>query len=170
LSSHGFAFRDIAVEVSDGAIVKQLLQNARIDLEEVRAKVRAHDLSASESLLVERGVTLPRGRMSTLEGAMSLSDALRRRARELDDLLLAPLAQAFPEASFELDFSRLEGLGYYVGPCIRIGATSPDGVRLPLSDGGVVPWTGRLLGDARELLVTSGVGSDLVCARFRGHA
>jgi hypothetical protein len=34
---------------------------------------------------------------------------------------------------------------------------------MQLADGGFVDWTQRLLGDAKERLLVSGVGSDRVC-------
>jgi hypothetical protein len=37
---------------------------------------------------------------------------------------------------------------------------------LELADGGAVDWTQKLLSDAKERLVISGIGSERVCGEF----
>lgn len=68
------------------------------------------------------------------------------------------------------DLGRLEGLGYYRGPCVRVVARDPSGVVLPLVDGGFLGWTRLLLGDRRERLLATGMGIDLVPLRYRAPA
>jgi hypothetical protein len=129
--------------------------------------VKAHDFGGSAELLASRGLRLPRGRAASIAPSLApLSSHLRARVEAIDAKVLAPLADAFPGVGVSLDLGRLEGLGYYAGPCVRIEATAPDGTRFPLVDGGSVAWTRALLSDARERFVTSGVGPDLICARF----
>ncbi len=164
LAEKGFGFSDVAVEVSDGECVRALLERAGVELALVREHVKTHRFGSGRRFLEERALTLPRGRYADLDSA--LPPALDQRLELLDSEVIAPLAAAFPEASFALDLSRLEGLGYYAGPSLRISATSPGGERFPLSDGGALDWTARLLGDGREAYFTSGIGPDLVCARF----
>jgi hypothetical protein len=164
LSQRGFAFSDIAVEVTDGECVRALLEQSGVDLALVREHVKTHRFGSGRRFLEARRLVLPRGRYADL--AASLSPTLAPRLELLDSEVLAPLAKAFPEASFALDLSRLEGLGYYTGPSLRISATSPAGERFPLSDGGALDWTARLLDDRREMYFTSGIGPDLVCARY----
>jgi hypothetical protein len=65
------------------------------------------------------------------------------------------------------DFGRLEGLGCCDGAVLRISARNAAGERYPLCDGGFTDWTARLLSDDRERFLGSGIGADLVCARFR---
>jgi hypothetical protein len=164
LSRAGFAFSEIAVEVTDGKCVRALLERAGVDLALVREHVKTHRFGSGRRFLEERGLELPRGRYADVGAAVP--SELGPRLELLDREILAPLADAFPEASFALDLSRLEGLGYYTGPSLRISATNARGERFPLSDGGELDWTARLLGDRREVYFTSGLGPDLVCARF----
>jgi hypothetical protein len=164
LSHAGFAFSEIGVEVTDGECVRLLLDRAGVDPALVREHVKSHRFGSGRRFVEERGIELPRGRYAEIQAA--LPPELARRLEPLDREVLAPLTDAFPEASFALDLSRLEGLGYYAGPSLRISATNAAGERFPLSDGGALDWTARLLDDRREAYFTSGLGPDLVCARF----
>ena len=59
--------------------------------------------------------------------------------------------------------------GMYVSPrARRIDATDPTGVTLNLADGGFTDWTRRLLSNAKERLLVSGLGIELLPKRFRG--
>jgi len=49
--------------------------------------------------------------------------------------------------------------GYYEGLCFKVYA-SFGGELLEVGDGGFTPWTRRLLGNAKERLMTSGLGVD----------
>jgi hypothetical protein len=62
---------------------------------------------------------------------------------------------------------RLTGLGYYEGPCFHIKAKNERGEAFAIADGGFVNWTRRLLGDGKERLMTSAIGSELICRMFR---
>jgi hypothetical protein len=58
------------------------------------------------------------------------------------------------------------GRDYYRGFRFQIAAFD-----MPLVDGGAVDWSSRLLGNAKERLLISGIGSERVCAlrrRLRG--
>ena len=79
-----------------------------------------------------------------------------------------PLQAEFPEAKFRFNLARLEGLGYYTGLCLRISPLAPDGGRYAIVDGGLTDWTARVLADRKERLLTSGIGSEFVCRRYRG--
>ncbi|HEY6101087.1 MAG TPA: hypothetical protein VIW03_16750 [Anaeromyxobacter sp.] len=65
-------------------------------------------------------------------------------------------------AHVERRIGRLEGLGYYDGLCFRIQVDGPAGP-LPVVDGGFTRWTQRLLGDRKERLLCSAIGSEHVC-------
>jgi hypothetical protein len=73
----------------------------------------------------------------------------------------------FPEAQLRFNFARLEGLAYYAGPCLRISPATADGQRYPIVDGGFTNWTARLLQDRKERLLTSGIGTEFACFRYR---
>jgi hypothetical protein len=60
----------------------------------------------------------------------------------------------------------MSGRGYYLDLCFHIHATAISGQRLELVDGGCVNWTQKLLSNAKERLVISGIGSERLCAKF----
>jgi hypothetical protein len=168
LEARGFRFESPLVEVSDVEVVSALLREAGVDPAEVRREVRTHDFFGAAAFLEKRGLKLPQGSFEAVEGALrSLPRRLLDRLRRLEAAALEGVRSALPRASFRFDFARLEGLGYYAGPCLRVSAVDAAGQRMPLSDGGALAWTQMLLCDARERFFTSGMGSDLVCARFR---
>lgn len=84
----------------------------------------------------------------------------------LEAQLLSPLREAFPNLACSFDDVRTGGRGYYHDLCFHLYGTSPTGQPVELGDGGVVDWTQRLLGNAKERLVISGIGSERVCSEF----
>jgi len=98
-----------------------------------------------------------------------LSDTARDRAR-LDaavGAVLEPLTAEFPKARFRADDTREQGRNYYAGLCFSLNAADPTGTTLNLADGGFTDWTRRLLSNAKERLLVSGIGLELVAKRFR---
>jgi len=82
---------------------------------------------------------------------------------EAAEALLEQLRRDFPDVDAALEPTRTVGRGYYRTLCFwiygAVGAQKP----VQLADGGCVDWTQRLLSDAKERLVISGIGSDRVC-------
>lgn len=89
-------------------------------------------------------------------------EALERAEAEV----LAPLAAEFPEAAFVLDRTRERGLAYYAGLCLRIDAADAEGNRLNLADGGFTDWTRRLLANAKERFLVSGIGIERIARQL----
>lgn len=98
-----------------------------------------------------------------------LSDTLRdeQRLTTAESEVLTPLRARFPDAVFDIDRARQQGLGYYSGFCLRIDAPDPEGRAVNLADGGFTDWTQRLLSNAKERLLVSGIGIELMTKRFR---
>jgi hypothetical protein len=119
-------------------------------------------VGGSERFLVERGIALP----SSTDASLAASPRLALLQRHV----IAALQTEYPEAEFRFTLARLEGLGYYTGWCLRISPTAPDGQRYPIADGGFTNWTARLLQDHKERLLTSGIGSEFTCRRYRAAA
>jgi len=80
--------------------------------------------------------------------------------------LLSPIRSEFEAVECGIDDLRTGGRGYYLDLCFHIHATHPSGQRLELVDGGSVDWTRRLLSNAKERLVISGIGSERLCSEF----
>ena len=155
LNNHGFQFASPLVEISDTAVVQSLLAANGVSMNEVRESIRAHRPGGSAQFLAERGIAVPERLEDT--------ERLARLKTELLDVLQAE----FPEAQFRFNLARLEGLNYYTGFCLRISPEAPDGVRYPVCDGGFTNWTARLLQNKKERLLTSGIGTEFVCLRYR---
>lgn len=159
LAAEGFAFDDPLVEVSSMPETEAALRRAGVTREEVRQAIRAHHVGGSERFLAGRNIALPEDVDSPA------GDLARVKSQVLD-----PMRARFPEARFRVSLARLEGLGYYSSFALRISAATPDGVRYPIIDGGFTDWTARLLGNRKERLLMSGVGSELACSRYRIRA
>jgi hypothetical protein len=91
-----------------------------------------------------------------------LADGMRKPV--LQEQVLAPLAERFPDVAVAFDDEREGGRGYYVGACFHIHGTLPDGRRLQLGDGGFTTWTAQLLGNAKERLLIASLGIERLCA------
>jgi hypothetical protein len=150
LTAVGFAFQSPVVEFTDMVAVEAALAVAGITRNEVRKAVRAHRLGGSERFLRERGIAAP----------------LDVRHPLLESGVIGPLRDEFPEARFRVNQERLEGLGYYHSFTLRISPQAPDGNRYPVVDGGFTDWTARLLGNKKERLLISGIGSEFVCKTY----
>jgi hypothetical protein len=98
---------------------------------------------------------------------ISLTDfSAQGRFDMLEERLLEPLRAEFEPVDCSIDGQRASGRGYYLDLCFKIYAKPPSGQYLELVDGGAVDWTRRLLGNANERLVISGIGSERVCSAF----
>jgi hypothetical protein len=100
---------------------------------------------------------------------VSVSDLTSEvQAPLLESRLLAPIRHEFAKVTCLIDSERSSGRGYYTGLCFHIYAAAPSGL-IELVDGGAVDWTQKLLSDAKERLVISGIGSERVCTEFNYH-
>lgn len=88
------------------------------------------------------------------------------RYSRLETEILAPIRSEFIGVDCVIDEQRTSGKGYYFDLCFHIHATNSSGLRLELVDGGLVDWTQRLLSNAKERLVISGIGSERLCSEF----
>jgi hypothetical protein len=165
LPSRGFHFDDVTVELSHTGAVEARLRAAGVGRDQVRERVRTQVFGDPDATLRELGLAPARGSLDALGDLVPPS--VRPTLEALTTRVLLPLSAEFPSVTVRLDLGRLEGLGYYVGPCIRINARDQSGAMLPLSDGGFVRWTQRLTGNRRERFLATGIGSDLACLRFR---
>ena len=77
--------------------------------------------------------------------------------------VIEPLSRQHADVEFRLDPDRQDGRGYYAELCFWIHGTTQTGERLQLTDGGCTDWTQTLLSDAKERLLISGMGTELLC-------
>lgn len=94
-----------------------------------------------------------------LDGVRVTITDLGGRRDLLAERVLAPTAKAFPQVEVAFDDERTKGRGYYVDACFEIAAKG-----VSFADGGFTTWTRQLLGNAKERLLTGGLGVDTLHA------
>ena len=82
---------------------------------------------------------------------------------EAAEALLERVRRESPDVDAAFEPTRTVGRGYYRTLCFWIYGVIDAEEPMQLVDGGCVDWTQRLLSDAKERLVISGIGSDRVC-------
>lgn len=165
LNTNGFHFANPLVEISDAQLTRSLLADHGVNQDDLRDSIRAHRLEGSRQFLAERGIAMP-------EAVDDPSQELpagqgRERLMRLKTEMLDALRAEFPAAQFRFNLARLEGLNYYTSFSLRISPETSDGARYPIVDGGFTDWTARLLQNKKERLLTSGIGTEFVCSRYR---
>jgi hypothetical protein len=153
LAAAGFSLDNPLVEFTDMTAVETGLLAAGVAQDEIYTTIRAHRPGESERFLEQRGIAFPVDARNPL----------------LESKVIEPLRTEFPEAQFRVNQARLEGLRYYRAFALRISPEAPDRNRYPVVDGGFTDWTARLLGNQKERLLISGIGSEFVCKKF-SHA
>jgi hypothetical protein len=169
LSSGQFAFDDIVVEFSDTAVVAALCAKFDIDREAIRTMVRAREHDSSAKVLEQYSRLWPKSPASLASdlAQCDLPAHFIARLRLLEESVSQPLRNKHPRVSFRFNLHRLTGLGYYQGPCFHIKMNNHAGESFMLADGGFVDWTQLLLGDTKERLMTSAIGTELICRLFQ---
>ena len=105
------------------------------------------------------------GELVPLRVALTDFNTHDRRTR-LEDELLAPIRAEFANTTCEFYDNRTQGRGYYLDLCFKIYAQDVEGNDIEIGDGGVVDWTQKLLSNAKERLVTSGIAGEGICMRL----
>jgi hypothetical protein len=150
LSATGFSLDNPLVELTDMAAVEANLVAAGVTREEIYESIRAHRIGESERFLQKRGIAL----------------SIDARHPLLESKIIGPLRAEFPGVQFRINQARLEGLSYYRAFALRISPQAPDGNRYPVVDGGFTNWTASLLGNDKERLLISGIGTEFVCKKY----
>lgn len=86
----------------------------------------------------------------------SLEAALRER-------VLERLAAIYPDVAVAFDPDRQAGRTYYRSACFHLYARDGEGCEYEVGDGGFTDWTQRLLSNAKERLLISGLGTERFC-------
>lgn len=163
-----FEFEGVEVELSDTRVVSHLCSLFKIDRDEIRTLVRANDSGSSDRLLAQHSITWPKvvtePSIDLLQ--FDLPKHLMMQLNKLAESVCAPLQAEHNNLQFSFNMHRLTGLGYYDGPCFHIKLKKANGETFMLADGGFVNWTQLLLSDGKERLMTSAIGTELMCRRF----
>jgi hypothetical protein len=89
-----------------------------------------------------------------------------RQEGALRSAVVEPLAAEFPAVEIGFDPDRPDGRTYYMSTCFHIFAADDAGQEYQVGDGGFTTWTQRLLSNAKERLLISGLGTERLCAIF----
>ena len=168
LRNKGFTFENVVVETSDTRVIAALCSRFGIDRDEIRASVKVRDPGSSDRLLARYSNLWP-GRISRPSEALAafdLPEHLLFQLRAIEQEVCARLAAEHKSVCFRFNMHRLNGLGYYRGPCFQIAGNNVREEFYPIADGGFVDWTRRMLRDEKERLLTSAVGIELLCRLF----
>lgn len=87
----------------------------------------------------------------------------------LEEAVVKPLRAEFPEVSFGFDPDRTTARGYYRTVSLDIRLVDASGEELSIGDGGFTDWTAKLLGNRKERLMISALGSERLCVLFGEH-
>jgi hypothetical protein len=80
--------------------------------------------------------------------------------------LLENLKNEFDDVDMHLEEGQTRETEYYCKLRFNIYASPAKGYELELVDGGDTDWTQKLLSNAKERLITSGIGSERLCEKF----
>lgn len=86
-----------------------------------------------------------------------------------DTIFKAPiekLKKEFDDVDTSLEKAKPEETDYYRHLRFHVYATAPREHEMELVDGGDTDWTQKLLNNAKERLVTSGIGTERLCEKF----
>jgi hypothetical protein len=99
---------------------------------------------------------------------VAISDTARdgRRLEQAQREVFEPLRARYPDAAFRVDLEREQARRYYDGLCLSLHADDREGRHLNLADGGFTDWTRRLLSNAKERLLVSGLGMERIAKCF----
>lgn len=167
LQGNGYYFDDMSVHVSDMRFLQQLIAVQRLPMDEI---IR-NSLNDDFDLFKEYNINFPREVDATNPLTKHDFDCCKlpdysRYFQRIDDNILSLLRIKYPKIRFCFDFVRKGGIGYYPHLCFHIFACKRDGKTVQLGDGGAVDWLAKLLGNRREAMVTSGIGSELIQKLF----
>jgi hypothetical protein len=95
------------------------------------------------------------------EGQLKITDLTGTHKEILRERVLTRPGEQFPQVEVGFDDERTKGRGYYVDACFDVPAKG-----ISLADGGFTTWTRQLLGNAKERLLTGGLGLDNMHANF----
>lgn len=79
---------------------------------------------------------------------------------------LENLRNEFDDVDVSLEKAQARGKEYYRGFRFNVYASPERGHEMELVDGGCTDWTQKLLNNAKERLVISGIGSERLCTKF----
>lgn len=172
LTKFDFEFSEIVVELSDTRVVAHLCSIFGIDKEIIRSSVRARDSESAVNLLQPHMNEWPKFVIEPEKelARFNFPQHLMMQLGLLDQNVCQKLKLEHSHVRFVFNMQRLTGLRYYQGPCFHIRVKDKSGQSYMLADGGFVSWTQSLLTDCKERLMTSAIGTEMMCRVFHGKS
>jgi hypothetical protein len=128
----------------------------------------AHWLAEHLSAYLDLLGNLPRIGLEHAGLRVELTPLDGRLAEPMIEELFDGLRRRFPEVEFTIDRERTQARTYYSLACLSISVRSGRGDEQALVDGGFTGWLERLLGDRKQRLLISGIGTELACSFLSG--
>ncbi len=161
----GSKIKDIHVAISNISIINELCEKGLIDKKDVVESIRYNKTSA----FIKNSINLTR----EIENILNiphheypfLKDAIEMLKRA-EIGFIQELRQKYPNVKFYYRLDRIAGSTFYTGLCYKIYATTKDNVKHALVDGGVSNWNKQLLQNNKEMIFTSGFGTELFSKFF----
>lgn len=163
-----YAVNNVVVTLSDMQLIESIISKENINREWLRKNTE----NESFNFIQESQINIPRFYKSINDVKNNDIDYFKISGRilllsEIEKSVIIPLKRKFPKTIFLFDFGRTAGIGYYPDLCFKITAKNSLLTMYPLADGGIVDWGKKLLSDKKELMLTSGFGSELFCTMFK---
>jgi len=167
LSEEGYKTSDVTVKISDMRFLDQLIDSRKLK----RGEILRNSLNDDFDMFKEYQVQFPKEveSVNELNPIMFKDNGLTNRIEyysHIEQGILKPLRMVKKGVRFCFDFNRKAGLGYYPHLCFHIFASNQKGNVIQVADGGAVDWAAKLLGNNREAMVISGIGSELMQKLF----
>lgn len=83
------------------------------------------------------------------------------------DAPIEKLKKEFKDVEIRIEKAKTDETEYYRHLRFKVYANPPKSHEMELVDGGDTDWTQKLLGNAKERLVISGIGSERLCEKFK---
>ena len=171
LGQKRYLFDTISVSISDIKFIEQITSSLGIPRDAIIRQSADEDFNVFKEFKVD----FPE-KVETIS-SISAEDFIRcglvdqtAHFLHIEKDIVSPIRQQYQNVRFYFDFSRKDGLGYYSDICFHISATTQTGRCVQLADGGAVDWLAKLLGNKKEAMVTSGLGSELIQKLFSPEA
>lgn len=140
-------------------LIKEILEFYKIDLN----NVLSNTVNPNYDIFQIYNISLPNvisdnSNNNLLTNEENYLISIRNTFNMLNNNIIKPLKIKHKNITFNLQLNRKSGLTYYDNICYEIEVVFKDNKTLVLVDGGINDWIGKILSDAKEKCITSGMG------------
>lgn len=161
----GYKPKNISVAISNISIINELCKAKVVDKKNVVESIRYNKMSIFEKKSVRLTREIDDVTKLTDNPYEFLKNSIETIKRAEFDFV-RNLRERYPDVKFYYRLDRIAGSTFYSGLCFKIYAVAPDGNKHALVDGGVSDWNKKILQNNKEMVFTSGFGSELYSKFF----